>query len=208
VLLVGDPHPENVGTFRTEDGRLVLAFNDFDACTWGPFTGDLQRLILAWQLAWLQAAPDTAGAYVADLVIVILDAYTARMSERANDSSNRVYDAEYVDGAIALDLFERAARDGDAQEALNEYAPRVGESRSLVRGDIEERATLWFEDTLVDVTPLERRMVEFLLRTTEKSLETGAVLDLALVWRRTRCFATTHWWTGRRLPRKTTCCWS
>jgi uncharacterized protein (DUF2252 family) len=178
VLLVGDPHPENVGTFRTEDGRLVLAFNDFDACTWGPFTGDLQRLILAWQLAWLQAAPDTAGAYVADLVIVILDAYTARMSERANDSSNRVYDAEYVDGAIALDLFERAARDGDAQEALNEYAPRVGESRSLVRGDIEERATLWFEDTLVDVTPLERRMVEFLLRTTEKSLETGAVLDV------------------------------
>lgn len=178
VLLVGDPHPENVGTFRTEASRLVLAFNDFDACTWGPFTGDLQRLVLAWQLAWLQAAPDTASAMVADFATVILDAYTARMTERVSDFSNRVYDTEYVDGAIALDLFERATQDGDAQEALNEYAPLVGESRVLRRGDIEERAALWFEDTLVDVSPLERHMVEFLLATTEKSLETGAVLDV------------------------------
>lgn len=178
VLLVGDPHPENVGTFRTRDGRLVLGFNDFDACTWGPFTGDVQRLVLAWQLAWLQAAPDAAGALVADFAIVILDAYTARMTERVSDFSNRVYDTEYVDGAIALDLFERATRDGDAQEALNEYAPLVGESRVLRRGDIEERAAFWFEDTLVDVSPLERRMVEFLLATTEKPLETGAVLDV------------------------------
>ena len=31
VLLVGDPHPENVGTFRAADGTLLADWNDLDA---------------------------------------------------------------------------------------------------------------------------------------------------------------------------------
>jgi uncharacterized protein (DUF2252 family) len=47
MLLLGDPHPENLGTFLPPDGALIVDWNDFDAATWGPWTHDLRRLATA-----------------------------------------------------------------------------------------------------------------------------------------------------------------
>ena len=47
VLVLGDPHLENVGTFLHADGRLRVGFNDFDAATYGPWVYDLRRLSLS-----------------------------------------------------------------------------------------------------------------------------------------------------------------
>jgi uncharacterized protein (DUF2252 family) len=56
VAVLGDPHPENIGTYPLPDGAVALDFNDFDLAGRGPFTGDLQRLALG-----LWVAGDMAG---------------------------------------------------------------------------------------------------------------------------------------------------
>ena len=54
--MLGDPHPENIGTYPLPDGAVALDFNDFDLAGRGPFTGDLRRLALG-----LWVAGDMAG---------------------------------------------------------------------------------------------------------------------------------------------------
>lgn len=44
LAIVGDPHPENVGTFLDAGGQLVLEFNDFDLAGYGSYIDDLRRL--------------------------------------------------------------------------------------------------------------------------------------------------------------------
>ena len=52
VALIGDPHPENIGTFRTPRGERVVDFNDFDLAGHGSYLRDLRRLALG---LWLTA---------------------------------------------------------------------------------------------------------------------------------------------------------
>jgi hypothetical protein len=52
IALVGDPHPENVGTYQTARGERVVDFNDFDEAGHGPYVRDLRRLALG---LWLTA---------------------------------------------------------------------------------------------------------------------------------------------------------
>ena len=75
VLLLGDPHPENIGTFRAADGTVLVDWNDFDAAGYGPFEVDLRRLATGVVIA---AADDAladelvrliAAGYVADVFL-------------------------------------------------------------------------------------------------------------------------------------------
>jgi uncharacterized protein (DUF2252 family) len=185
TLLVGDPHPENVGTFRAADDQLVLAFNDYDSASWGPFTGDVQRLVLGWQVAWLQAEPTADGPTLDTFAIAVFEGYATRVAERASGAPvERVLESD-VAGEIVADLFRRSRRDGDASEALLEVVETSDSGRRLRRGDIEAPVAAWFEDTLVDVTPAERRMVEAVIRGAEVPRdpiaalpEAGPVLDV------------------------------
>ncbi len=51
IALMGDPHPENVGTFTSGAGVQVVDFNDFDRAGFGPYVDDLRRLALALWIA-------------------------------------------------------------------------------------------------------------------------------------------------------------
>jgi hypothetical protein len=52
VAVVGDPHPENVGTFVTAAGLRVVDFNDFDLAGYDSFGEDLRRLAVGiWIVA-------------------------------------------------------------------------------------------------------------------------------------------------------------
>ena len=44
---MGDPHPENLATFRTPGGSIVFGFNDLDASQIGPWILDLHRSVQA-----------------------------------------------------------------------------------------------------------------------------------------------------------------
>lgn len=51
VLIVGDLHVENYGTWRDAEGRLVWGVNDFDEAWPGAYTVDLVRLVTSSYLA-------------------------------------------------------------------------------------------------------------------------------------------------------------
>lgn len=60
VLLVGDPHPENLGTFRAPDGAMLIDWNDLDAAGYGEFWLDVRRWVTACLVAVPIADPDAA----------------------------------------------------------------------------------------------------------------------------------------------------
>jgi uncharacterized protein (DUF2252 family) len=51
VLCNGDAHPENFGVAPDADGKLVFGLNDFDHAAQAPFTWDLQRSAVGFELA-------------------------------------------------------------------------------------------------------------------------------------------------------------
>ena len=77
VAVIGDPHPENVGTFLLADRVRAIEFNDFDLAGYGPFTEDLRRLAVGlWIVADMadlkhkqrvKLVEDMVGGYLAEL---------------------------------------------------------------------------------------------------------------------------------------------
>jgi hypothetical protein len=77
VAVIGDPHPENVGTFLDGKGVRAVEFNDFDLAGHGSYVEDLRRLALGlWIVAdmadlkhkqRIKVVQDLAGGYLAEL---------------------------------------------------------------------------------------------------------------------------------------------
>jgi uncharacterized protein (DUF2252 family) len=130
VLLVGDPHPENVGTYRTADGTLVVEWNDFDAAGYGPYEGDLRRLAAGLAIA----ANDDALA--GELARRAADGYATEIALLATGAPG----APTVHGLdpVLDKLIDKARANGDAGKALSEIAP-VGTdgARQIAFGDLE-----------------------------------------------------------------------
>lgn len=91
VLLMGDPHPENVGTYLPGDrpeptdhgARVVLdvEFTDFDGAGYGPWTLDVRRAAQSLALLAAQSACDVPCAR--SVVTAFADAYTDEIATRA-----------------------------------------------------------------------------------------------------------------------------
>lgn len=131
VALVGDPHLENIGSFRRADGELVLGFNDFDAATYGPYHFDLRRLALGFELAARQlelAEPARhARAAAAGYVAEILALGAAGAAPPAPDAP----------GKILRNLLKKAAEDGAAREELADYTRVTADERRMFLGEVE-----------------------------------------------------------------------
>lgn len=138
VLLVGDPHPENLGTFGSGEAPLALDFNDFDAARYGPYHQDVWRLALGFRIACDRAAGSAdadcdavahaVAAGYADTILGIADgAPAARVS--ADDPAV---------GALAGDLFSRAARDGAARADLDAVVVGTDGAPGFAQGVLEE----------------------------------------------------------------------
>ncbi len=161
VLLVGDPHPENLGTYRPAEGVLVFEYNDFDAAMYGPFHQDVRRLALGFAMALREAGLDfealapvveaVGAGYVAE--IAALDAGQPPIEVRPRAGF----------GVIVDDLFRRAKRDGDVQEALDEYTVVEGSARVMFHGDVERPVDGLITDRVTPLAPDEDRLVRGLL---------------------------------------------
>ncbi len=130
VLLLGDPHVENVGTYRAADGTQLLDWNDFDATGYGPFTGDLRRLGASLAIA----APDMAEP----LVRRALTAYAQAMAMLATGARP----APITRGRVELidDELDTARTRGESLFAIDELAPVRDGVRALALGDLEDVA--------------------------------------------------------------------
>ncbi len=134
VALVGDPHLENIGSFRDADGRLVLDFNDFDAATYGPYHFDVRRLALSFRLAADQLGVDATGDAAARAVAA---GYAAEVVALADGASPGVITDLDARGEILARLFKKAGEDGAAREELSDYTRVVDDRREMFLGELE-----------------------------------------------------------------------
>ncbi|TNF35327.1 MAG: DUF2252 domain-containing protein, partial [Deltaproteobacteria bacterium] len=171
VLLVGDPHPENLGTFRLGDGRLVIDFNDFDAARYGPFHHDVWRLAVTFRLACEEAFPG-AGDGCDDVAEAAAEGYVRTIRARAAGLPSVLRAAEPATlGVLAEDLLRRAARDGDAREDLAALTDAAADAPALVRGVLEASDVPGVIDTeLVSLDAEETALVDAILRRYPESL--------------------------------------
>ena len=110
VLLVGDPHPENIGTFRAADGTMLVEWNDFDAAGYGPYEADVRRLATAMAIA---AGDDTLG-----LPRAVADGYAAQIAELAAGAEPALL-VHGVDQVLDK-LIDKATARGDAHTELTD----------------------------------------------------------------------------------------
>ncbi len=76
LLVVGDIHLENFGTWRDSEGRLVWGINDFDEAAELPFTSDLVRLASS---AALEAGRESFQLTAHQAADTILEGYWAHL---------------------------------------------------------------------------------------------------------------------------------
>ena len=149
VLLVGDAHLENVGTFRASDGTMFVDWNDFDATGYGPFDADVRRLGASLAIVTeLGATGD--DAFARELASIAAARYAAVIGELADGT--RIGTLELGANKLFDDELEKAQERGDTNYALDEVAPVAGGVRALALGDLEAVPTDGvLEDRLVDV---------------------------------------------------------
>ena len=130
VLLVGDPHPENIGTFLAPDGTFTIEWNDFDGAGYGPFELDVLRLATGMIVATgLDGDPARA------LARAIAAAYATRIADLAAGRAP----TPLAGGTAYLDkLIAKATANGDAGKAITEAAPIGADgTRAIAFGDID-----------------------------------------------------------------------
>jgi len=146
VLLVGDPHPENAGTFRAADGTMLVDWNDFDSTGYGPFTGDLRRLGAGLVIA----AEDAAIG--AELVRRAATAYAQQIAMIA--AGQKIGPVLASAHAFLADEIDTASTRGARNFALDEVAPATAGVRAIAFGDLEAVAPDGvFEDRVTPVSP-------------------------------------------------------
>lgn len=150
VLLVGDPHPENMGTFRAADGTMLVDWNDLDAAGYGPFTADVRRLAVGLILSTNGDKSDDT-----ELAMRVATGYAAEIAALVGGAPP----FELRDGLHPMidDELDTAEEQGDARAALAKLAP----GGLLAVGDLEERAKDGvYEDTVREVSAEEAARID------------------------------------------------
>ena len=140
VLLVADPHPENLGSFRASDGAMVVDWNDFDAAGYGPFEVDVRRLAAGLIIASHDAADPASAAtvdpaYAAELARRVAVGYAAQITALAAGTAPvpvTTGAAKYLDKLIA-----KAIENGDAGKDLIDTTEVVDGVRVFLTGDLD-----------------------------------------------------------------------
>ncbi len=166
VLLTGDPHPENMGTFRPAD-LVVLELNDFDGSAFGPYLLDVQRLALG--LIYLA---DEAGFEPQDAALVVDAAARGYLEAVVGDPwpSGLVPGQQ---GVILDQLLSKVSDDGAARARLLEYTEVLPEGGRRFRFD----AALEAGAGVLPLTIDEGRQLDRLLASWSAAPEGFRVLD-------------------------------
>lgn len=171
VLLLGDPHPENLGSYRPSSGGLVFEYNDFDGATYGPFHQDVRRLGLGFAVALLEAG--AGPAVIGSIVEAAAAGYVAGIGSLAAGAPPIEVTDRDPGGEIVADLLRRAARDGDAREALDEYTVVERGVRSMFFGDVERPTDGLINDRVEPVDAEEAALVRGLVADYPATLLTA-----------------------------------
>ncbi|QDG52344.1 DUF2252 domain-containing protein [Persicimonas caeni] len=168
VLLMGDPHPENIGTYRSAKGEMNVEFNDFDGARFGPFHFDVRRLGVGFGVAAETMELDTTTRDA--LIEAAARGYVDEIGRMSRGAEPYRVDPNFP-GPILGDLIDGAIKDGDEKEALFEYTRVRDGRRRLFFGAVESPIVEGvIEDELVEVDARERRLVERLVAQYPQTL--------------------------------------
>jgi uncharacterized protein (DUF2252 family) len=133
VAVLGDPHPENIGTFRSAAGIDTLDFNDFDGATYGPYLFDVRRLALSLYIA--AETITLSDIQQDDLILAALQGYTSEIESQASGLPPTIF-REGQSGAIFDELLQDAREDGEAKKELVEFTRVINGSREMFFGEL------------------------------------------------------------------------
>lgn len=133
--VIGDPHVENLGTFRAADGTMFVDWNDFDASGFAPYWVDVRRLALSVVVAVTadDAALDVEFAHAISKAVAT--GYATQIQTLAG--GDRSWFVSTGSDALLDKLIDKAKRDGDAAKRLDEVAPIVEGARRMAFGEME-----------------------------------------------------------------------
>lgn len=167
VVSVVDPHPENIGTYRSKDGVLTLDFNDFDGADYAPFHFDLRRLAVGFAIGGIVTGlRETNPEVVARALRRVSEGYVEEIKALAAGKAAVQIRWKKGFGTVIDDLFKRADEQGKAKEYLDEYTRLNEGKRELYYGVIEAS----------DIDGVQRKVVEK-LRPEEEVLVRRLVAD-------------------------------
>jgi len=174
VLLLGDPHLENIGVFRQDDGTLLLDWNDFDGSTYGPFSLDVRRLALAVFIAGRSAedAGKLSAAERDQAVAAVAEGYAEEIAQLTAGAPALAVRAASGNWLVD-DLFARARRDGDQREELTEYTRVEAGARVVFHGEVAPPVGGVIADRVDPVSHDERQMMAELVQRWAGSLLTA-----------------------------------
>jgi len=176
VLLVGDAHVENVGSFRASDGTMFVDWNDFDATGYGPFTGDVRRLAAAFAVVAQIGAPSYA-VLGERLARGMAAGYAEAMATLAR--GERIGTVGVGASPTFDDVIEKGQSRGDRNYALDQLAPIEGTVRVLALGDLEPVADDGvIEDRVVEVDAEEAEWLVRAVDTWRVRRQTAGVIKL------------------------------
>ena len=164
VLLVGDPHPENVGAFLTSDGEMTLEFNDFDGAVYGPFHLDLRRLAIGFYALGVAAnlEPETLAAMVHEVSRGYADEIAAPDGEAIQIRAGAGF------GEVIDDLLQKARIAGDTEEPLMDYTRIEDDRREMFFGDVGTPEDAFVTDRVVPLRGDEVDLVSALVRRLDE----------------------------------------
>lgn len=169
ILLIGDPHPENIGSYYKDDSELVGDFNDFDASVFGPFHFDVWRLSVGFYVA--SETLEFSETDRAAIVEASCEGYVEKLNGLKSGDSELVITRNNGFGKIFDNLFRRAARDGNNREALDEYTVIDGR-RTMVDTTVEPRIDeRIIEDEIVVLTDEQATFAEKLVENYRRNID-------------------------------------
>lgn len=129
VLVLGDPHVENLGTFRPPDGAMEVDWNDFDAAGYGPYWGDVRRLAVATVMVARDrfgadagtadaAATAVARGYADEIVAIAAGADAAPIAAGVDPVLDHLLDKADEAGATGARLADYTRVDGNGDRAM------------------------------------------------------------------------------------------
>ncbi|MCB9642624.1 MAG: DUF2252 family protein [Myxococcales bacterium] len=171
IGLVGDPHPENIGTYKAIDGSQRIDFNDFDAAMYGPFIFDVRRLILGYWIAAQKVGLRPPEKAVQDaLASSITGAYFDEIMRLKEGGAPYLFRPSRQHGVLIEDMFARAKRDGDANEDLSDYTRIQDNKRVMFHGVVEADTNGIINDRVGPLDAQEERLLREILRIYPTSL--------------------------------------
>lgn len=136
VLIIGDAHPENLGTYRNAAGELFFDYNDFDGAAFGPYHFEVRRLAFSFAVTAIEILGESDAALERAIALAapIAQAYLVEIDRLVRGEAPIAVRERGGFGRIVDDLFERARRDGPARGELIDFTFEDEDGRWLYEG--------------------------------------------------------------------------